>query len=243
MNNTAHATGIGTTILVHVTVIGMALFSSDFGKGCGASSNTPTIDPDAIVIEAALAFKSAEKKRLPQKEKQVTQPPPDAPKVAPPDTPPPPPKPEPPKKEEPPPPQDEIDPEKTLRDNRIADPEAGKTGSDEPEQQGNEDGSEFGTEIDATGDPYLGELRGRIEAAWNHPSLDTVGGSVLGCVKLSPDGRIVKRELRDRSPNDTLNRSVTLALKNASDMDKPVPDHLLKLLTGDNACFRFNPED
>jgi hypothetical protein len=232
---------MGATLIVHLSILGFALFNYD--TGCEVAPKGPAIDPDAIVIEAALAYKWSAPKRLPQKEKKEMLAPPDAPKVAPEDTPPPPPKEEPPKEEKPPPPPDEIDPKSVLEKNRPQDPDLGKTGSDEPEEQGSEEGSEWGTEIDPTGDPYLAELSGRIKAVWNHPSLDQVGGSVLGCVKLSPDGRIVKRELRDRSPNDTLNRSVTLALKNASDMDKPVPDHLLKLLTGDNACFRFNPEE
>ena len=96
---------------------------------------------------------------------------------------------------------------------------------------------------DAKGDPYVGELHGRIKTAWKVPSLETRGGVALGCVRLAADGSIDERKLWKPSGNQNLNRSVDQALRDASDMDKPVPSHLTNLLIVQGICFRFKLDD
>jgi outer membrane biosynthesis protein TonB len=105
--------------------------------------------------------------------------------------------------------------------------------------QGATDRSGWGSERDARGDPYVGELRGRIHHAWWIPSVDAAAGSVLGCIRLDPGGTIVERDVIDSSGNDALDESVMRALDEASDMEAPVPAHLLELLTDRGVCLRF----
>jgi hypothetical protein len=195
---------------------------------------------DAMTIEASLAYLSEKPKptRQPQK--------PSNPMVAP--TPPPgvsfdadraPIEPGP---DEPRPPDEFIDPSKTFAKARKFDFDEEPTDGADPET-GSATGSEWGTAAEAKGDPYVGELHGRIKAVWKVPSLETGAGEALGCVRLASEGRIVDRRLWKPSGNANLDRSVDQALRDATDMDVPVPEHLLHLLTKKGICFRFKLEE
>lgn len=222
--------GISTTVLLHGALLGLIILkqsgSSDASQGFG----------EAVTIEASLAFKErTSENNQPQKQRRKKYRPPEAPKIAD-DT-----ASEPEKEEDrdKPPPDADFDIEATLDQNRIDDPDLSSTGVDELPQEGSADGSEWGTERDAKGDPYAGELKGRIYSVWKVPTLETGSGEAHGCVKLDKDGKVVDRHMKKKSGNANLDRSVELALKQAPDMEDPVPDHLIDLVTVKGICFRF----
>jgi hypothetical protein len=195
---------------------------------------------EAQTIEASLAFKKVSPKdRQPQKQRKQKFAPVDPiklstdPSQTPED-----------RKEQPlPPREDEIDPAETLNKNRAQDETLSSTGAEELPRDGADDGSEWGTERDARGEPYVGELKGRIHSAWKVPALETGAGKAVGCVRLDRAGTIKDRELKERSKNANLDRSVEEALREAPAMEAPVPDHLVDLLTVKGICFNFKLGD
>lgn len=233
--------GISLTALIHLAIV--AAFTGNFSdSGCGGTARAA---PDqgfekARVIEAALARKKVEKKdNNPQKKKKKKYKPTenrysrDEKR-----------KPE--KKDEPkhkvPVQPDEVDINSVLEKNRSQDDNLSSHGADETPQEGSTNGSIWGTERDAKGDPYVGELFGRIKSEWRVPALERGNGVALGCVRLDDKGKIVKTLLKKRSSNANLDRSVELALKKAPPMEDPVPAHLKELLTVKGICFRFSLE-
>lgn len=227
--------GIIVTVLLHIGLgTALALMEKNDEE---EHSLLRELDENVVVIEASLAFKSKDKKsRQPQKKKA---PPPVKPtenlvtrdadaKPAEPD-----------KKPDP----KEVDVEAVLDKHRNVDlsEDGGETGEEVP-QLGSPDGSEWGTATEAKGDPYVGEIHGRIKKVWAIPTLETQTGEALGCVRLSPDGKIADRTLWKKSGIANLDRSVNEALRAASDMEEPVPAHLIFLLTKKGICFRFKLE-
>jgi outer membrane biosynthesis protein TonB len=251
--------GLVVTVLLHAALVVAAI--SKMGSESSAAPDPSKRFESAVTIEASLAFKEVKpESRQPVKKKKEMYKPPveEAPVPVPTEKPP---VPEAPKidtdnvvqQEEPPaakekpkhkikPRPDEIDPDSVLDKNRAQDEDLSSTGVDEVPKEGSADGSEWGTEKDARGDPYAGELRGRIESVWAVPSVETEGGVAQGCVRLDADGKIVDRAVKKKSGNATLDRSVELALKKAPDMDEPVPEHLIDLITVKGICFRFTLE-
>lgn len=242
MNRDEHILGAIITLLIHAVPAILVIAGWSFFASASTEPRTKSRFQDAVTIEAALAFKAVEpQSKLPQKQKKETfKPPPDQGVSRDADK-----KPEPKPEEKKPlrPNPDEIDINATLEKFRQQDPDLSSTGVTELPREGAVDGSEWGTEREARGDPYVGELRGRIHAEWRMPTLETGSGTVLGCVRLDDSGKIVDREVTKRSRNANLNRSVDLALKESSDMDKPVPAHLKNLLTQRGICFNFRLED
>lgn len=235
MNRNYHFAGVSGTVLLHLGFIGLLL--ARYGWGGGEAEARSDRFKNAETIEAALAYKKVEKKsRQPQKKKKKKFKPKSENKISrdaekdPVE-----------KKDDEslPPKPDEVDVDSVLKKNRTQDPDLSSTGAEELPQEGSESGSEWGTEKEAFGDPYVGELKGRIYKAWEVPSLETGAGNALGCVKLDEDGTILEREVVKKSSNANLNRSVYLALKESTDMDKPVPEHLKTLLTERGICFKF----
>ena len=232
----ARAFGLALTVGMHA-LLGSTLFLKSEACGGGGGSAIASNFENARTIEASLAFKKKEvKTRQPQKKKKQTFKPKvadtlsrDAELV--------------PEKKEPDetlrPDPDEIDINSLLEKNRKQDDELSSTGSDEIPVEGADDGSEWGTEKDARGDPYVAELKGRLYAVWRVPTLETGSGTAVGCVRLDPDGTIVERELKQRSKNANLDRSVELALRESTDMEEPVPANLINLLTVEGICFPF----
>src|SRR5690606_6124632 len=103
------------------------------------------------------------------------------------------------------------------------------TGSEEVPVEGSSSGSDWGTEKEAYGHAYVGELKGRIASVLNYPSISSNEGSALGCVYLDEKGRIIdsKSKVTGGGKNPDLRRAVYLALKEAPDMEDPVPPELL----------------
>ena len=237
MNKPLHIAGIAGTILLHVA-LGLGLSVAAGRGGCvQATADKPDFDK-ARHIEAALEIKGKqEKKKQPQKKKKRKVKPPepepvsrDAEK---------PPEPEEPEKPEPEP--DEVDIESIMNKNRPDDETLSDTGAEDPDL-GSLQGSEWGTAHDAKGDPYVGELKGRVKKVWQFPSLEKTKDIVAwGCVKLDESGAIAEHELYEKSGNANLDRSVEIALEKATDMEKPVPEHLRELLLEPGRCFKFKP--
>jgi len=253
--------GLLVTIVLHV---GLAVITiSKLGSGSAAADDAESRFDDAITIEASLAFKEVKpESRQPVKQKKETYAPPveEAPVVE--DPPEPEPEPEAQRidtdnivqqvedkaaKEKPKhkikPKPEEIDIRSTLEKNRAQDEDLSSTGVEEVPQEGSADGSKWGTERDARGHPYAAELKGRIYSVWSVPSIETGSGETQGCVKLDEDGKIVDRLVKKKSGNANLDRSVELALKQAPDMEEPVPDDLIGLITEKGICFRFTIEE
>ena len=228
--------GLAATFLLHIFVAGLVVAKDD-GSGCmGGGTAQATDFAEAQTIEASLAFKEVKpKNKQPQKKKKqkfrqkVEDGASTEEKV------------KEPKKEDKSlrVDEDEVDINAILNKNRKQDEDLSDTGSDELPVEGSATGSEWGTEKEARGDPYVGELKGRIYTAWKVPALETGTGMAVGCVRLDPDGKIVARELKERSKNSNLDRSVEVALKDAPDMESPVPDKLKTLLTVNGICFKF----
>ncbi len=248
--------GVVVTVLLHLGLAAVAF--ATMGEGSSADPEASRFD-SAVTIEASLAFKEVKPQRQPQKQKKEMYAPPveEAPVVT--ETPVPP---EPQKvdtdniqpsveeqgaKEKPKhkvkPKSDEIDIKSTLEKNRAQDDDLSSTGVEEVPREGSASGSKWGTEVDAKGHPYAAELKGRIYSAWTVPSLETGSGEAQGCVKLDDFGKIVDRLVKKKSGNANLDRSVELALKQAPDMEEPVPDELRSLITVKGICFRFTIEE
>jgi hypothetical protein len=120
--------------------------------------------------------------------------------------------------------------------------ESVEPGTDAEDALGQEDGSEFGILDKAKGDPYVGELIGRMIKDFTVPSVVTdTGLETWGCVKLADDGKIDEWKLDPdhRSKNHAFNSAVEDRLKATTDMEAPVPDHLKKLLVEQFACVKF----
>ena len=235
-----HIIGIIVTIVLHGGV-GTAVAVWD-GHDDEVENPRAKFDfTDAQVIEASLAFKAPEQKkksRQPQKKKNPMVAPPevqgvsrDAEKA-----------PVEPKKTEEKPPPEFVDPTSTFKKARNIDLDMDPTEGGEEDLPGSVDGSEWGTADQAKGDEYVGELHGRIKEFYSVPTLETQAGQALGCVRLTPDGKIAERKLYQPSGIANLDRAVNEALRKASDMERAVPSHLINLLTKQGICFRFNLE-
>jgi hypothetical protein len=232
--------GLAVTVLLHAGLVGAALLH--MGTDSSADTASSRFD-NAVTIEAALAFKEVKpKNRQPQKQKKETYRPPEEQKIATTPVPVPEEPVEKPKHKVKPKPE-EIDISKTLAKNRAQDDDLSSTGVEEVPREGAADGSKWGTETDAKGHPYAAELKGRIYSAWSVPSLETGSGEAQGCVKLDESGKIVDRHVKKKSGNANLDRSVELALKQAPDMEEPVPEDLRALITVKGICFRFTIEE
>jgi hypothetical protein len=230
--------GLIATCLLHGLVVAALLFGPE---SCGSSGEQrPVLQPKEMqTIEAALAFKkvSRRKTRQPQKLRQVAVKPPEelvarTPVADPTPTPAP-------TEQEKPRPAEKFDPMAVLQRNRRLADDDQVTTEPLPEDEGSDEGSEWGTEADARGDPYVGELKGRIYDNWNVPTLERGAGAAVGCVRLNESGAIVERELVQRARNANIDRSVEEALRNTAGMDKPVPAHLRTLLLEKGVCFNF----
>jgi periplasmic protein TonB len=240
-----HVAGVTIAIIVHAA-LGAGLLLAD--GGCLASASARIEEPR--YVEAALAIKGQEEEpetQQPQKPREQIPAPEPAPDPISKDAeriPEPKPKPEPEPKPEPrPQPTDDFDPLEVLeRNRRLAEDDTADRSGVPREDLGAITGSEWGTERDARGDPYVGELAGRVRRAWSLPSFERTADLVAwGCVRLADDGRIVHRELVEPSGSATLDRSVSVALERATDMEEPVPDHLRELLVRQGICFTFRP--
>ncbi len=238
-DNPSIFTGLAATLLLHLVIIG-GVVSKGASKGCGGGDGVASATDfgKAETIEASLAFKEVKpKNKQPQKKKKEKFKPQvddgaSKDELKTPEE----------KKDDKKIPvnPDEVDINSILEKNRKQNEDLSDTGSDEIPTEGAADGSAlWGTEKEARGDPYVGELKGRIYSVWQVPALETGTGKAIGCVRLKEDGEILDRELKTRSKNTNLDRSVEVALKTAPNMEEPVPDKLKSLLTVKGICFNF----
>ena len=163
-------------------------------------------------------------------------------------------KPDDPNKKKDPPKDQEVDPESVFAKHRAGaegtptdDPAAETPGTDEEDKVGQVDGSEFGRLEKAKGDPYVGELVGRmtVNPELEVPSTVPEGTDLVtyGCIKLAPDGKIANVQLDpdSKSSNAAFNSAVLRRLKQTTDMEQPVPENLRDMLVEKWACvpYRF----
>jgi hypothetical protein len=239
--------GVVFTFLIHGGVLGGCAIMQHF-DGLHADRRASTLEQEKVTtIEAGLAIKkksaSGKKSKLPQKDVAAKVKPPDAPGVAmdpnatPSSTK---------KKDNEYIPPDKQDPNSVFDKFRNVDTgEAGaiaEAGGDNENVQGAEDGSEFGILDKAKGDPYVGELIGRVMKDFTVPSVVTEEGlETWGCVRLKEDGKIDEWKIDPdhKSKSHAFNSAVEDKLKNTTDMEQPVPDHLKSLLVEQFACVRF----
>jgi len=155
-------------------------------------------------------------------------------------------------KDEKPKPEDEIDPEAIFKKHRegaegtpTTDPAVAENGSDEESKAGQADGSEFGRLEKAKGDPYVGELVGRmtVNPELEVPSTVPEGQGLVtyGCIKLRADGSIANRQLDpdSKSNNPAFNSAVLRRLQQTTDMEQPVPENLRDMLVEKWACVPY----
>ena len=125
---------------------------------------------------------------------------------------------------------DLVDPSSTFDKFR-----SGQTPGDPVDENvtGSDEGSEWGTLDSMKGDPYVGELVGRMTTNPDLmvPSVVPTGENLetWGCVKLDKSGKIADREIPDehKSKNRAFNRAVEERLKATTDMDKEAPAKLV----------------
>ena len=243
MDKGLHIVGISIAVAIHA-VLGAGLLLAD--GGCLAEAAAREVD-EPRYVEAALAIKGEEEEpetQQPQKPRErAPAPEPQADPISRDAERPPDPDPEPEPEPRPRQTDDDFDPMEVLeRNRRLAEDDTVDREGVERDEVGALEGSEWGTERDARGDPYVGELAGRVKHAWRLPSFERTPDLVTwGCVRLDEEGAIVEREVAQPSGSATLDRSVAVALERATDMDEPVPDHLLDLLVEQGVCFTFRP--
>jgi hypothetical protein len=237
----AHAIGLGVTIALHAAVGIVVVVMNAHEQNRVAKIEEPPYQ----AIEAGLAIKkkstSGQKSKLPQKELTQKVAPPEAPKIASnPDVVPSTEK----KDKKPPPPPDAVDPKSVFDKYRKMDTgqTAGDKSTDESNEEGSDDGSEFGTLERQKGDPYVGELIGRMITDFVVPSVVSDQNlKTWGCVKLDESGKIVDRAIdpEHKSRNHAFNSAVEERLKLTTDMDKPVPNYLKAMLVGKFVCATY----
>jgi hypothetical protein len=238
----AHVTGVLVTLLLHVGIFGSVVTMNECDRSHVAAH--PAEEPYQA-IEAGLAIKrkaqEGKKSALPQKDVAAKVKPPDAPGItknadAVP-------KEDPKKKKPDPAPADATDAKSVFDKYRHVDTGATQGGEKQDvNQQGADDGSEYGTLDRAKGDPYVGELIGRMTTDFVVPTVVTAQDLVTwGCVKLDESGKITDRVIdpEKKSRSHAFNSAVEERLKLTTDMDKPVPSHLQKMLVGKFVCATY----
>lgn len=203
------------------------------------ADNRPPLE-EMNVIEASLAMKKTSKSRQPKKEMQAPQPLAKPEGVSRDET-----KPVDPAKPDKPEPKPNVpqDPKTpVIPDRRNVDDDAPVGAPDET--IGQFDGSKFGFADVSKGDPYLGALQADME--FTPPQLASGTQGPVGCVQLTADGKIPQIKFREETSNDLqpLAETALKTLKQKRNADPvPVPVHLLKALTTQWTCFRFNAHD
>lgn len=137
---------------------------------------------------------------------------------------------------------------KNTEDPAVKPDPASEQGSDEENKDGDPNGSDRGTLLTAKGDPYLGELVGRMGENFEVAQFPRDGGalSAWGCVKLDGDGSIVDYLLdeKHKSKNPGFNSAVEESLRKSKTLKgEPVPDHLKDMLVGKFVCVTFGNDE
>ena len=238
----AHVWGAGVTIFLHIGIAATIIFMNEIDR----SHVEKQKEEPYQAIEAGLAIKktsqAGKKSALPQKDVVAKVKPPEAPTVS---------KnadavPKPEEKKEKKPdyvPPDSTDSKSVFDKYRHLDTGDTQGGDKQDQNQnGSENGSEFGTLERAKGDPYVGELIGRMTTDFAIPTVVADQSlTTFGCVKLDTDGKITDRAIDPdhKSRSHAFNSAVEERLKLTTDMDKPVPSHLKKMLVGKFVCATY----
>jgi len=240
-NAGAHAWGLIVTLLLHAAIGASIFVMNEIDR----SHVEKQKEEPFTSIEAGLAIKqkaqAGKKTALPQKDLAAKVKPPDAPTVS---------KnaeavPKEDKKEKKPDPAPAQDTDAKSVFDKYRRVDTGDTqGGDKQDQNkvGDPNGSEFGTLERAKGDPYVGELIGRMVTDFVVPSVVSDQGlTTWGCVKLDGDGKITDRAIDPdhKSRSHAFNSAVEERLKLTTDMDKPVPSHLKRMLVGKFVCATY----
>jgi len=128
--------------------------------------------------------------------------------------------------------------------NTDDDNEVGETKEYKP---GAFDGDEFGWAPTTKGDKFYIDLIKDLREGWEYPTILSDEGVPVGCLHLSPDGKIADTLFKEKSGNSELDDSVERAmatLKKRRDQDPvEVPTHLLQEgVTEKWLCIRFKPK-
>lgn len=241
-NTRAQVWGVVVTLFLHAAIAGAIFFMNEIDR----SHVEKQKEEPYTAIEAGLAIKqksqAGKKTPLPQKDVAAKVKPPDAPTVSknaeavPKDEP---------KKEKKPDPAPAQDTDAKSIFDKYRRVDTGETQGGEKQDQnqiGDPNGSEFGTLERAKGDPYVGELIGRMVTDFVVPSVVSDQGlTTFGCVKLDADGKITDRAIDPdhKSRSHAFNSAVEERLKLTTDMEKPVPSHLKKMLVGKFVCATY----
>lgn len=121
----------------------------------------------------------------------------------------------------------------------------GEGGDDDENRAGRPDGVDHGTAIEASGDPYVGDLLGRIGQLFEAPKMITQPRKAQACVRLSRGGRIVDYVIAEKSGDPRFDGAVEKALikaRNSIDLDD-VPGHLVPILVKGYGCFPLTNAD
>lgn len=233
-------------LVVHLAVIGGVWGAGALGGEIGKHGDERKLAPIEAGLMARAKNQKGRKTKQPQKDVEQKVAPPDAVKIGgDPDTMPaaradagPPPKRE-----------DEIDFEAIAKKHRegstgTPDPASDTPGGDDETKAGHAGGSDYGTLDENRGDPYLGELAGRLKEHFVVPGTVPEGQNLklYGCARLNPDGSIAEVFLDEdrKSGNAALNSAALRSLKQASGMESPVPSHLVRMLVEQGACVNFD---
>jgi hypothetical protein len=115
--------------------------------------------------------------------------------------------------------------------------------NDEPEgvetNEGSLTGSRAGTATEASGDPYIAQLKDIIGTAWRVPTTipDQVAArlSATACLKIADSGALVRYEVRQGSGNSQFDSSLQATLSTIKQFPPP-PDRF----RGKNLCADFS---
>ena len=213
-------------------VLSTALIVPTVWLTAAADADTGNKLDNMTMIEASLAVKST---KMVQPQKEVHAPDPVKPQgqshdadKKPPD--------EPKKKDEPKKPNDDKAPDLS----KFHHPTDDDTPAGKPVVQiGDLNGSEFGDSAKSIGDPWLGRLRADMH--FNPPEIAKGNSVPIGCILLTPDGKISDTKFKEKSDDD-LQTAAEAALqqlvKSRNEHPIEVPTQLLQL-TQHYLCFHF----
>jgi len=117
--------------------------------------------------------------------------------------------------------------------------------NDEPEgvetNEGSLSGSRAGTATEASGDPYIAQLKDIIGTAWKVPTTipDAVAARLVAtaCLKIADSGQLVRYEVRQGSGNSQFDSSLQATLSTIKQFPPP-PDRF----RGKNLCADFSKQ-
>jgi hypothetical protein len=245
----AKKVGLVFTVLVHAALVGGVAAAAHFDKARIEARATQD-DSKLNHIEAGLAIRSksaaGRKTKQPQKDTHQAVKPTDLAVSNDPDAA------SKPKDKKPKDQPEDIDPSAAMQHARQLGEKTDQStqtstdpGAEDQSTKGRPDGSDFGRLEDQKGDPYVGELIGRMTV---NPELEVPATvpqegklETWGCVKLSADGKIADAFLDPdhKSGNAAFNSAVLRRVKATTDMERAVPGTLKQMLVEEGACFPY----